>query len=75
MCAAWELLQKHCFATSLLFWLTFIIFKINRMKAVLKIFKCSFVLRHMLVFWYLPVSLLQCYNRRKLIQNYSFNDF
>lgn len=75
VCAAWESLQKHCFAASLLFWLTFMIFKTKRIKAVLKIFKCSSVLKHMLVFWHLHVRSLQCYNRRKFAQNYSFNNF
>lgn len=57
MCAAWESLQKLCFVASLCLWLTFIIFKTTRIKAVLKIFKCFSVLKHMLVFWLLPVIL------------------
>lgn len=32
-------------------------FKTNRIKAVLKIFKYSSVLKHTLVFWHLPVIL------------------
>lgn len=60
MCAASEPLLKHCFAASLLFSLTFIIFKTNRIKALFKIFKCSSMLKHMLVSWQLDANSLQC---------------
>lgn len=69
MYVAWEPLLKHCFAASLLFWLTFIIFKTNRIKALFKIFKCSSILKHMPVSWQLDANSLQCYNRRQLTQN------
>lgn len=67
-CATWGPLVKQRFAPSLLFCLTSIIFKTNMIKTLFKIFKCSLILKHMLVFWQLDANSLQCHNRKKLLR-------